>query len=72
MRQTRILLAIAMIIPLVGCAPSGYESKVKNKEIVRLVFSEVFSEGNVDLVDELYAADSQAIFLPRLFTVARG
>jgi len=40
-----------------GCGSSDAHSKVKNIEVVQIIFSEVWSKGNVDLIDELYAAD---------------
>jgi steroid delta-isomerase-like uncharacterized protein len=46
-----------MILTPLGCGPSDDHSKAENLEVVRVVFSEVWSKGNVDLVDDLYTAD---------------
>jgi steroid delta-isomerase-like uncharacterized protein len=46
-----------MIMTSMGCESSDSHSKARNIEVVQLVFTEIFSKGNVDLIDELYAAD---------------
>lgn len=57
MRRLDLLLLIAMIMTLMGCGPSDDEIKAKNIDVVHVVFSEVWSRGNVDLIDELYGAN---------------
>jgi steroid delta-isomerase-like uncharacterized protein len=57
MRRTGILVLVAMSMTTLGCGSSADHSKAKNVEVVQIIFSEVWSKGNVDLVDELYAAD---------------
>lgn len=41
----------------VGCGSFHDRSKASNIEVIKVVFSEVWSKGNVDLVDELFAED---------------
>ena len=57
MRRAALLLLIAMTIIPMGCGSSDDQSKVKNIQMIQIVFSEVWSKGNVDLIDELYAVD---------------
>jgi len=56
-RRIGILLFITTIMTPLGCGFSDNHSKAQNTEVVQTVFSEVFSKGNVDLIDELYAAN---------------
>jgi steroid delta-isomerase-like uncharacterized protein len=55
MRLTNLLVLVAMIATFVGCASSSSRSKARNSAILESVFSEVWSKGNVDLIDQLYA-----------------
>ena len=57
MRRLDLLLLIAMIMTLMGCGPSDDRIKAKNIDVVHVVFSEVWSRGSVDLIDELYGAN---------------
>jgi len=51
-------LLLTGLTMLVGCCgPSSDVIESQNIDVVRQVFSEVWSKGNVDLIDELYAAD---------------
>ena len=52
-----ILLPLASLMLLGGCALHSTLVESRNVDAVRLIFSEVWSKGNVDLVDELYATD---------------
>ena len=53
MNRIALLLPVALII--VSCAPSDDAVEVKNREVVRMVFSEIWSKGNVDLITELFS-----------------
>lgn len=57
MHRLSITLLIAIMMTPLGCGSSGDHSKAKNIEVVQVVFSEVWSKGNVGLLDELFAAD---------------
>ncbi len=72
MRRTGILLLITMLITPLGCGFSDDHSKAQNTDVVRMVFFEVFSKGNVDLVDELYAADFVGHFPAETFHGREG
>jgi steroid delta-isomerase-like uncharacterized protein len=54
-------IGIFLLIPLFsipsGCGPAAEHSDAENTEVVRLVFNEVFSKGDVGLIDELYASE---------------
>jgi steroid delta-isomerase-like uncharacterized protein len=53
-RIVHVVLAVVTMI-LVGCAASGDPVKVRNIEVVEVVFSEIWSKGNVDLIDDVFA-----------------
>jgi steroid delta-isomerase-like uncharacterized protein len=57
--MNRIVLLIAAAVAMVstGCGPSHNSVKVSNIKLVQVVFSEIWSKGNVDLIDELFAED---------------
>ena len=57
MRRTGTLLLVVMSMTILGCGSSADHSKAENVKVVQVIFSEVWSKGNVDLIDELYAAD---------------
>lgn len=57
MHRTGIILLLALIMTPLGCGSADDYSKVRNSKVINTVFSEVWSKGNVDLVDELYAED---------------
>jgi len=40
---------------MIGCAPSDDPVEVRNAEVVHVVFSEIWSTGNVELIHDLYA-----------------
>jgi steroid delta-isomerase-like uncharacterized protein len=42
---------------LMGCRASDAPVKVRNVEVVQVVFAEIWSKGNVDLIGELFAED---------------
>ena len=46
-----------MTMTLAGCASSPASIKSRNINVINVVFSEVWSKGNVDLIGEVYAAD---------------
>ena len=57
MSRTFLLVPVAVTMMLVGCAASEDPVKVKNVEVVHVVFSEIWSKGNVDLIDDVFAED---------------
>jgi steroid delta-isomerase-like uncharacterized protein len=56
MNRIVLLLPAAVAMILVGCGPPD-SAKVQNIEAVHVVFSEIWSRGNVDLIDDLFAED---------------
>ena len=55
MNRTVLLLSAAVVIIMIGCAPSDDPVEVRNTEVIHVVFSEIWSEGNVELIHDLYA-----------------
>jgi steroid delta-isomerase-like uncharacterized protein len=72
MRRSAVFLSIALLLIAAGCGSPEDRSKTQNIEAVRLVFHEVFSKGNVDLVDELYAAEFVGHFPAETFHGPEG
>ena len=53
-----VLLGLtAAAISLVGCATSPAALVARNLDVINIVFSEVWSKGNVDLIGEVYSED---------------
>jgi len=50
-----LLFPVALAMILSGCGRSDNSVKVRNVKRIHTVFSEIWSKGNVDLVDELFA-----------------
>jgi len=42
---------------LIGCGPSDNSVKARNIKLIHMVFSEIWSKGNVDLIDDSFAED---------------
>jgi hypothetical protein len=40
---------------MIGCAPSDDPVKVRNIEVVQVVFSEIWSKGSVELINDVFA-----------------
>ena len=57
MNRIVLLLPITMAITLIGCGPSDNSVKGRNIKLIHTVFSEIWSKGNVDLIDDLFADD---------------
>jgi steroid delta-isomerase-like uncharacterized protein len=55
MNRTVLLLSAAVVIIMIGCAPSDDPVEVRNTEVIHVVFSEIWSKGNVELIHDLYA-----------------
>jgi steroid delta-isomerase-like uncharacterized protein len=49
------LVLAGMTMTLAGCASFPATIKSKNIDVINIVFSEVWSKGNVDLISNLYA-----------------
>lgn len=54
-RTLPVVVAVALIV--MGCGPSDSSVRARNIKVVHTVFSEIWSKGNVDLIDDLFAAD---------------
>ena len=57
MNRIALLLPVALAITLIGCGPSDNAVKARNIKLIHMVFSEIWSKGNVELVDDLFAED---------------
>jgi steroid delta-isomerase-like uncharacterized protein len=57
MNRIVLLLPVAVAIILIGCEPSDNSGKVRNVTLIHMVFSEIWTKGNVDLIDDLFAED---------------
>jgi len=55
--MSRITLFISAAMILVSCAGSNDRIEARNRDVVRTVFSEIWSKGNVDLIPELFSED---------------
>lgn len=72
MRQTGIFLLIAMATIPLSWGSSDDQSKARNIEVVQVVFAEVWSKGNIDLIDGLYAAEFVGHFPAETFHGREG
>jgi steroid delta-isomerase-like uncharacterized protein len=57
MNRIVFLLSAALAVTLHGCATSDDSVEARNIEVLHVVFSEIWSKGNVDLIDDVYAED---------------
>lgn len=57
MKRTVLLVSAAVIMMLAGCTASDDALRGSNVDVVHQVFAEIWSKGNVDLVDDLFADD---------------
>ena len=55
MNRIATLVSAALAVIIVGCSPSDDSVEVGNIELVHVVFSEIWSNGNVELIDDLFA-----------------
>lgn len=55
MNRIVLLVPAAAIMILVGCAPSDSLVRASNIEVVHVVHSEIWSKGNVELIEDVYA-----------------
>jgi steroid delta-isomerase-like uncharacterized protein len=52
-----IALVLTVAVLAASCAPPGEATEARNREVVRAVFSEVWSKGDVERVPDLFAED---------------
>lgn len=57
MSRIVLLLPAAVTMMLIGCAASDDPVKARNVEVVHVVFAEIWSRGNVDLIGDVFAED---------------
>jgi len=57
MNRLVFLLPVAVAVILTGCGPSDNSAKGGNIKLIHTVFSEIWSKGNVALIDDLFADD---------------
>jgi len=55
MNNFLLLVAAVVTMNLIGCAASDAPIVAKNIEVIHVVFSEIWSKGNVALIDDLFA-----------------
>jgi len=72
MNRTFLLLLAGMSILFGACSLPSNRVESKNTEVVREVFSEVWSKGNVGLIDALYAEDYIGHFPGETFHGRKG
>jgi steroid delta-isomerase-like uncharacterized protein len=51
----KIAVPVFAALILANCAPAGDAVEARNREVVRAVFSEVWSKGNVELIGKLFS-----------------
>ena len=57
MNRIVLLLSASVIMIMMGCEPSDDPVKVGNIEVVHVVHSEIWSEGRVELINDLFAGN---------------
>jgi len=57
MNRIVVVMPAAVTMLLMGCAASDDPVKVRNVEAVHVVFAEIWSKGNVDLIGNAFAKD---------------
>ncbi len=72
MRRQDLLLLITLVMTLTGCGPSDDHIEARNIDVVRVVFSEIWSKGNLELIDELYGATFTGHFPAETFHGREG
>lgn len=55
MSRIAFLLSAAVAVIIVGCSSSDDPVEVNNIEVVHVVFSEIWSKGSVEMIDDLFA-----------------
>ena len=55
MNRIVFLLPAAVAMILIGCGPSDDSVKVRNIEVIHVVHSEIWSKGNIELIDDVFA-----------------
>ncbi len=55
MKRIALFLPVVVAMTLIGCGLSDNSVKARNIKLVHRVFSEIWSKGNVDLIDDLFA-----------------
>lgn len=57
MKRFVLFVSAAVIVILAGCAASGDAVEATNVETVHAVFTEIWSKGNLGVIDDLFAED---------------
>jgi len=55
MNRIALLIVVAASVIMIGCSSSDDPLEVRNAEVVQVVFSELWSKGSVELIDDLFA-----------------
>jgi hypothetical protein len=70
--KTILIIFVTFAVLAVGCRTSHDRTETQNIDVIRAVFSEVWSKGNVELIDEYFAADYVGHFPAETFHGRRG
>ena len=70
--KTILLFSVALALLAGGCRPSYDRTEAQNIDVIRAVFSDVWSKGNLELIDELFAADYLGHFPAETFHGRQG
>ncbi len=55
--KLNLLLSVAMAVVGCGCAGSSDANKIRNIEVIELQHLEIWSKGNMDLIETIYSED---------------
>lgn len=55
--MNRIALLVPAALIMISCAPPDDPAEVENGAVVRAVFSQIWSQGKVDLIPDLFSED---------------
>ena len=72
LRKVILLLSTSLTMLAGGCASSPRTVESRNIDVVRVVFSEVWSKGDIGLVDELYDVNFVGHFPGETFNGREG
>jgi len=72
LNKTILILSVSLAILSGGCRPSYDRTELQNIDVIRTVFSEVWSKGDVDLIDDIFAADYVGHFPAETFHGREG
>jgi steroid delta-isomerase-like uncharacterized protein len=57
MNRIVLFMPVFLAMILIGCAGSNDAVRARNAEVLNVVYSEIWSKGNIDRIDDVYAED---------------